>query len=81
MTVRRHLWLTLIYQLLSLVIYSLHKFGIHIALYLAAGFSISGMWLRFAGAKANSSSGGQFGLVMFGQILIGMYFEIIGSLT
>ncbi|KAJ6262799.1 hypothetical protein Dda_1356 [Drechslerella dactyloides] len=54
-----------------LVIYSLNRFGVRAALLFAAGFSVSGVWLRFIGARVNSSNGGHFPVVMLGQILIG----------
>jgi hypothetical protein len=36
---------------------------------IASGLILVGNWLRYAGTKAN---GGIFGLVMFGQLLIGL---------
>ncbi|EWC44086.1 hypothetical protein DRE_07221 [Drechslerella stenobrocha 248] len=76
--VYRRRWLGLVTLMLmnimiswGLVIYSLGRFGIRAALLLAAGFSVLGVWLRFIGAKVNSSNGGHFAVVMLGQILIG----------
>ncbi|KAK6505286.1 hypothetical protein TWF481_007194 [Arthrobotrys musiformis] len=53
------------------VIYTLRNFGVRAALLFAAGFSITGVWLRFIGARVGSSDGGHFPIVMVGQILIG----------
>ncbi|RVD82966.1 uncharacterized protein DFL_007373 [Arthrobotrys flagrans] len=53
------------------VIYTLRHFGVRAALLFAAGFSITGVWLRFIGARVGSSNGGHFPVVMVGQILIG----------
>ncbi|KAK6330125.1 hypothetical protein TWF730_004625 [Orbilia blumenaviensis] len=53
------------------VIYSLRHFGVRAALLFAAGFSVTGVWLRFIGARIGSSEGGHFPVVMVGQILIG----------
>ncbi|KAK6332705.1 hypothetical protein TWF696_002730 [Orbilia brochopaga] len=54
-----------------LAIYSLNRFGVRAALIFAAGFSVAGVWLRYVGARVNSSNGGHFVVVMLGQILIG----------
>ncbi|KAF3923792.1 hypothetical protein AA313_de0208208 [Arthrobotrys entomopaga] len=54
-----------------LVIYILSNFGVRFALLFAAGFSVTGVWLRFIGARVNSSDGGHFAVVMLGQIFIG----------
>ncbi|KAK6342582.1 hypothetical protein TWF718_007981 [Orbilia javanica] len=53
------------------VIYTLRHLGVRAALLFAAGFSITGVWLRFIGARVGSSNGGHFPVVMVGQILIG----------
>ncbi|KAF3278729.1 hypothetical protein TWF970_004287 [Orbilia oligospora] len=53
------------------VIYTLRHLGVRAALLFAAGFSITGVWLRFIGARVGSSHGGHFPVVMVGQILIG----------
>ncbi|KAF3128608.1 hypothetical protein TWF594_011514 [Orbilia oligospora] len=53
------------------VIYTLRHLGVRTALLFAAGFSITGVWLRFIGARVSSSHGGHFPVVMVGQILIG----------
>ncbi|KAK6533235.1 hypothetical protein TWF281_007384 [Arthrobotrys megalospora] len=54
-----------------IVIFSLRNFGVRAALLFAAGFSITGVWLRYIGARVGSSDGGHFPVVMVGQILIG----------
>lgn len=51
------------------VIYVLHL-GPKLSIMTAAGLILAGNWIRFAGA--HSSSGGLFGVVMFGQILTGL---------
>ncbi|KAJ5183678.1 hypothetical protein N7492_001294 [Penicillium capsulatum] len=51
------------------VIWVLNKGGPQPAIIVTAMLLLVGNWLRYAGAKAN---GGIFGLVMFGQILIGL---------
>lgn len=51
------------------VIWVLNKGGPKPAIITTASFLLVGNWLRYAGTKAN---GGIFGLVMFGQILIGL---------
>ncbi|KAK6503909.1 hypothetical protein TWF506_002134 [Arthrobotrys conoides] len=53
------------------VIYTLRNLGVRAALLFAAGFSITGVWLRFIGARVGHSNGGHFPVVMVGQILIG----------
>ncbi|KAI9714373.1 MAG: hypothetical protein M1820_000334 [Bogoriella megaspora] len=50
------------------VIWTLNKGGPKPAILLASIFVLIGNWIRYAGARA---SGGHFGVVMFGQILIG----------
>jgi len=54
-----------------LVIFTLHRYGVKTALYFAALFSVCGAWIRYIGARIDSSEGGHYGVVMFGQILIG----------
>ncbi|OQE24701.1 hypothetical protein PENSTE_c007G01692 [Penicillium steckii] len=51
------------------VIWVLNKGGPKPAIIITSSFLLVGNWLRYAGTKAN---GGIFGLVMFGQILIGL---------
>ncbi|EPS33508.1 hypothetical protein PDE_08470 [Penicillium oxalicum 114-2] len=51
------------------VIWVLNKGGPKPAILITATLLLVGNWLRYAGTKAN---GGIFGLVMFGQILIGL---------
>lgn len=51
------------------VIYVLH-FGPRPAIMAAAALTFAGNWIRYAGS--HSSGGGMFGVVMFGQILIGL---------
>jgi len=53
------------------VIYILHRHGVRLSVIIAGLLSIVGAWLRYAGAKIHSDNGGIFGLVMFGQILLG----------
>lgn len=54
---------------LSLVIWILNKGGPKAALTTASILTLIGNWIRYAGARAND---GHFGVVMFGQILIGL---------
>ncbi|CEO60225.1 Putative Permease of the major facilitator superfamily [Penicillium brasilianum] len=51
------------------VIWVLNKGGPKPAIIITAALLLVGNWLRYAGTKAN---GGIFGLVMFGQIIIGL---------
>ncbi|KAL9097111.1 MAG: hypothetical protein Q9165_000537 [Trypethelium subeluteriae] len=50
------------------VIWTLNKGGPKPAIIAASVFTLVGNWIRYAGARA---TGGHFGLVMFGQIIIG----------
>ena len=50
-------------------IYALHAGGPRLALIAASLFILSGNWIRYAGTR---SSPPQYGVVMFGQILIGL---------
>ncbi|KAL1854084.1 hypothetical protein VTK73DRAFT_8806 [Phialemonium thermophilum] len=52
-------------------IYVLH-FGPRPAIMTSALLVLVGNWIRFAGSHASSDRGGIFGVVMFGQILIGI---------
>jgi FLVCR family MFS transporter 7 len=51
-----------------LVMYTLNKGGPKIAIVTASVLVLTGNWIRYAGTRA---TGGHFGVVMFGQIVIG----------
>lgn len=51
-----------------LVMYTLNKGGPKVAIVTASVLVLVGSWIRYAGTRA---SGGHFGVVMFGQIIIG----------
>ncbi|GAB7363816.1 hypothetical protein MBLNU230_g4382t1 [Neophaeotheca triangularis] len=51
-----------------LVIWTLHRGGPKASIVVASGLVLVGNWIRYAGARATD---GHFGVVMFGQILIG----------
>lgn len=51
------------------VIYVLHR-GPKLSIMISAGLVLVGNWIRYAGS--HSLSGGNYGVVMFGQILIGL---------
>jgi len=53
------------------VIYILYRYGVRLSVIIAGLLSVVGVWLRYAGAKIHSDNGGIFGLVMFGQLLLG----------
>lgn len=52
-----------------LVIWTLNKGGPKAAIIAASVLVLLGNWIRYAGTRANS---GRFGIVMFGQIIIGL---------
>ncbi|KAK3492274.1 major facilitator superfamily domain-containing protein [Neurospora hispaniola] len=54
-----------------LVIYVLHL-GPKLSITTAAALLLIGNWVRYGGSHSSSPSGGHFGIVMFGQILIGL---------
>jgi FLVCR family MFS transporter 7 len=51
-----------------LVVYTLNKGGPKVAIVTASVLVLAGNWIRYAGTRA---TGGHFGVVMFGQIIIG----------
>ena len=51
-----------------LVMYTLNKGGPKVAIVTASVLVLAGNWIRYAGTRA---TGGHFGVVMFGQIIIG----------
>ncbi|WPG97571.1 Hypothetical protein R9X50_00034800 [Acrodontium crateriforme] len=51
-----------------LVMWTLNRGGPKTAIVAASALMLSGSWIRYAGARA---TGGHFGIVMFGQIIIG----------
>lgn len=51
-----------------LVMYTLNKGGPKVAIVTASVLVLAGNWIRYAGSRA---TGGHFGVVMFGQIIIG----------
>jgi hypothetical protein len=53
----------------SVVVYTLNHGGPRQAMMVTSALALVGNWLRYAGSRVN---GGIFGLVMFGQILIGL---------
>ncbi|CCC12619.1 hypothetical protein SMACR_07918 [Sordaria macrospora] len=54
-----------------LVIYVLHL-GPKLSITVAAALLLVGNWVRYGGSHSSSPTGGQFGVVMFGQILVGL---------
>ncbi|KAK3401617.1 major facilitator superfamily domain-containing protein [Sordaria brevicollis] len=54
-----------------LVIYVLHL-GPKLSITTAAALLLVGNWVRYAGSHSTSPQGGIFGVVMFGQILVGL---------
>ena len=51
--------------------YILDKGGLRLAVRMASLLAILGFWLRYVGTIVGRGGQGTFGLVMFGQILIG----------
>ncbi|KAJ4347757.1 hypothetical protein N0V85_009745, partial [Neurospora sp. IMI 360204] len=54
-----------------LVIYVLHL-GPKLSITVAAALLLIGNWVRYGGSHSSSPTGGHFGVVMFGQILVGL---------
>ncbi|EMC98216.1 hypothetical protein BAUCODRAFT_67456 [Baudoinia panamericana UAMH 10762] len=54
-----------------IVIWTLNKGGPKRSVLVASVLVFVGNWIRYAGTRATSSGHGRFGIVMFGQILIG----------
>ncbi|KAK5113785.1 hypothetical protein LTR62_003169 [Meristemomyces frigidus] len=55
-----------------LIIWFLNKGGPKHSILVSSAFVLIGNWIRYAGTRATNSDGhGRFGVVMFGQILIG----------
>ena len=52
-------------------IYVLNKYGPKAAIVVAATLTLVGSWVRYAGVRGSVSGEGKFGVVMFGQILVG----------
>ncbi|TKA71585.1 hypothetical protein B0A55_08320 [Friedmanniomyces simplex] len=54
------------------VIWTLNKGGPKHSILVASALVLAGNWIRYAGTRATTSNGhGRFGVVMFGQVLIG----------
>ena len=58
--------------LFSMVIYTVNKYGIKGTIWIASFLTLLGFWMRYIGTKVGTGGQGTFGLVMFGQILIGL---------
>ncbi|KAF8475938.1 major facilitator superfamily domain-containing protein [Kalaharituber pfeilii] len=54
-----------------LVVYTLNQRGIKLTIWIASALTILGFWIRYVGATVGNNGTGTFGVVMFGQVLIG----------